>query len=256
MVSTVGRRAVDDARRAFMSQSLGWDEVFDPHKSGWDSIVSFLGVAQALAAQAKIVVDVGCGRGAPAEGGGDAVFHDLRGPGRHVIGIDLDPVGAENPIIDEFRLIEPDGRWPVDDASVDLAISDFVLEHVDDPAAFVAELARTLRPGGVFVARTISRYSPLSFAARRVPNDQHSRWISTLQPKRQEKDVFPTRYLMNSERALHALLDADFEWTVQHRVGHEQYFLRWPRLARTIMAVEPRLPKAMQMTLVVFARRK
>ena len=32
--------------------------------------------------------------------------------------------------------------------------------------------------------------------------------------------------------------------------------LRWPRLARTVMAVEPRLPKALQMTLVVYARRK
>jgi SAM-dependent methyltransferase len=239
-----------------MAQSLGWDEVFDPRKSGWDSIVSFLGVAQALAAQSELVVDVGCGRGSMADGGTDQVFHDLRGPGRRVIGIDLDPVGAENPLIDEFRMIEDSGRWPLEDASVDLAVSDFVLEHVDRPTAFVAELARTLRPGGVFVARTISRYSPLSYAARRVPNDQHSNWLSKLQPGRLEKDVFPTRYLMNTERALHGLFDAEFDWTVQHRVGHEQYFLQWPRLARTIMAIEPRLPRSMQMTLVLYARRK
>jgi SAM-dependent methyltransferase len=239
-----------------MTQSLGWDEVFDARKSGWDSIVSFLGVAQALAGRASVVVDVGCGRGAIAEVPGDLVFHDLRGPDRHVIGIDLDPVGAENPIIDEFRMIDDDGHWPLDDASADLAVSDFVLEHVDDPEAFVAELARTLRPGGVFVARTISRYSPLSFAARRIPNDQHTSWLSVLQPKRLEKDVFPTRYRMNSERDLRRLLDAEFDWTVHHRVGHEQYFLRWPRLARAIMAVEPRLPRTMQMTLVLYARRK
>lgn len=233
-----------------------WPEVFDSAKSGWDSIVSFLGVAHALAGDANVVVDVGCGRGSVSDGSPGVVFHDMRGPGRTVIGIDLDPVGEENPLIDEFRLIDGSGRWPLEDSSVDLAVSDFTLEHVDDPQAFVAELHRTLRPGGAFVARTISRYSALAVAARMVPNNRHSRWLQVLQPGRLERDVFPTRYLMNSERALHRLLDADFTWTVRHRVGFEQYFLRWPRLARTIMAVEPRLPKATQMTLVLYAQKR
>jgi SAM-dependent methyltransferase len=239
-----------------MAQVLGWDEVFDFKKSGWDSVVPFLGVAQALAARASVVLDVGCGRGSMADEANDRIFHDLRGTGRRVIGIDVDPVGAENPLLDEFRLIDDSGRWPVEDASVDLAVSDFVLEHVDDPEAFVRELTRTLRPGGAFVARTISRHSPLSMVARTVPNEKHSRWLSVLQPNRLEKDVFPTRYLMNSERSLHRLLDRDFEWKALHRAGQEQYFLRWPKLAKSIMVVEPRLPKAMQMTLVIYARRK
>jgi SAM-dependent methyltransferase len=120
----------------------------------------------------------------------------------------------------------------------------------------VSELARTLRPGGVFVARTISRYSPLSAVARAVPNEKHSRWLRVLQPRRQERDVFPTRYLMNTDKDLHALFDAQFDLVVLHRVGLEQYLLRWPRLARIMMAVEPRLPKAMQMTLVLYARKR
>jgi SAM-dependent methyltransferase len=243
-------------READMTDALGWDEIFDGRKSGWDSIVTFLGVAHALAGQAQTVLDVGCGRGGMADHVAGPVFHDFRGPGRRVIGIDLDPVGESNPLLDEFRLIGADGRWPLDDASVDLAVSDFTLEHVDEPQAFVHELARTLRPGGAFVARTISRYSPLSAAARAVPNDRHSRWLQVLQPNRQAKDVFPTRYRMNGERVLHRLFDPHFDLVVKHRVGHEQYFLRWPRAARAIMAVEPRLPKAMQMTLVLYARRR
>jgi SAM-dependent methyltransferase len=238
-----------------MSEPLGWDEIFDARKSGWDSIVPFLAVAQALAARASVVVDLGCGRGSMADQPAGPVFHDLRGPGRQVIGIDPDPVGKQNPLLDEFRLIEADGRWPLADASADLVVSDFVLEHVDDAPAFVAELARILRPGGAFVARTISRYSPLSAAARTIPNDEHSRLLRVLQPLRQERDVFPTRYRMNSERDLHRLLDPVFEWTVRHRVGLEQYFLRWPRIARAITALEPRFPKAVQMTLVVYGRR-
>jgi SAM-dependent methyltransferase len=230
--------------------------VFDARKSDWDSIVPFLGVAQMLAAESRLIVDVGCGRGGMADGRSDRVFHDLRGPGRTVVGIDLDPVGETNPIIDEFRLIDASLRWPLEDGSVDLAVSDFTLEHVDDPAAFVAELARTLRPGGVFVGRTVSRYSPMAAVARRVPNDKHSRWLKVLQPGRLERDVFPTRYLMNTERDLRALFARHFDLNVLHRGGLEQYLLRWPKLARAVAATEPRLPKAMQMTLVVYARRR
>jgi len=217
--------------------------------------VPFLGTAHALAADASVVVDVGCGRGSIADDPDGRVFADLRGPGRQVIGIDVDPVGAENPLVDEFRPISSD-KWPLEDGSVDLAVSDFVLEHVDDPAAFVGELSRVMRPGGVFIGRTVSRHSPLSAVARAVPNDSHSRWLRHLQPRRQERDVFPTRYLMNTERTLKSLLGPDFEVSVLHRVGTEQYFLRWPGLARTVMAVEPRLPKALQLTLVVYARRR
>ncbi len=38
--------------------------------------------------------------------------------------------------------------WPVDDASVDLAFATETLEHVDDPAQFLSEAYRVLRPGG------------------------------------------------------------------------------------------------------------
>lgn len=236
--------------------NLGWNEIFDPAKAGWDSIVPFLGVAQMLAAQARTVVDVGCGRGAAADSATDRVFHDLRGPDRRVIGIDLDPVGEQNPIVDEFRLIDRSGRWPLDDDSVDLAVSDFTLEHVDDPPAFVGELTRVLRPGGAFVGRTISRYSPLALAARAVPNERHSSVLSVLQPKRQERDVFPTRYLMNTDKDLRRLFARDYELSVAHRGGIEQYFLRWPRAARAAAVIEPRLPKVTQITLVVYARKR
>lgn len=239
-----------------MAEPLGWDELFDLSKSGWDSVGAFFSVAQLLASRSRTVVDVGCGRGGLADNLAGPAFCDLRGAGRHVIGIDVDPAGTANPMIDEFRLIPAGGRWPLDDASADLAVSDWVLEHVDDPPAFVAELARVLRPGGVFVARTVSRHSPLSLAARAVPNERHAHWLGVLGAGRQSRDVFPTRYRMNTERGLHAVFDAQFECRVLHRAGLDRYLLRWPRLARSVMAVEPHLPKAVQMALVVYARRR
>lgn len=234
---------------------LGWNEVFSPAASGFDSLVPFLSTAHLLAGEARVVVEVGCGRGAMVDPGRGRPFQDLRGGGRRVIGIDVDPAGVQNPAVDEFRLIEHD-RWPLDDGEVDLAVSDWTLEHVERPAAFVAELTRVLRPGGAFVARTVSRHSVLSLVSRSVPNAKHARVLEKVQPGRQARDVFPTMYRMNTRKDLAALLDRDFEWTVAHRGGLHHYAHPWPRLARAIAAVEPRLPQAMRTTLVIYARKR
>ena len=109
---------------------------------------------------------------------------------------------------------------------------------------------------GAFVARTVSRHSPLSLFARAVPNRRHASVLESLQPQRQERDVFPTVYAMNTRKALAALLDRDFEWSVTHRPSLDQYLLRWPRAARAVMVVEARLPRSAQAVLVVAARKK
>src|SRR5258708_971016 len=96
------------------SSPLGWSEIFGEPNAGFDSLVPFLGVAQMLASQAEVVVEVGCGRGAVVEStavventSGRAsqdrrAIQDLRGTGRRVIGIDVDPAGVDNPAVDEF----------------------------------------------------------------------------------------------------------------------------------------------------------
>lgn len=236
---------------------LGLGEMFDNRILGTDSAHVFFVSAQALAAHAKVVAEVGCGRGAAVEldqPGGP--WQDLRGEGRTVIGIDVEDAGTDNPVIDEFRLIGPDGRWPLDDGSVDLAVSDYVLEHVTDPDAFVRELARVLRPGGTFIGRTVSRRSVLSAVARIVPNERHAGALSRLQPTREAQDVFYTAYKMNTRKDLARVFDADFEWALAHRTGLEQYFKPWPRLRRVVGGTERYLPRSTWMGLVVFARRR
>ncbi|MGI8677604.1 MAG: methyltransferase domain-containing protein [Jatrophihabitans sp.] len=237
------------------THALGWDELFRAD-AGQSSGVAFMTVVHALANQAETVLDVGCGRGWWASDGVYRPFLDLRGPGRTIIGIDVDDDGEDNGNLDEFRRIGAGGRWPVADASVDVAVSDWVLEHVEDPRAFVDELTRVLRPGGVVVARSVSRHSLLSLAARAVPNARHATVLARVQPGRDVADIFPTSYRMNTEKALAKLFGADYEWSVRHMVGLHQYFGPWPRLARAISATEPRLPKALQMTLILCARKR
>jgi SAM-dependent methyltransferase len=244
-------------RSTCTATGLGLGEMLDDRILGLDSAHVFMVRAQAVAARAAVVADVGCGRGALVEPGGPGgAWQDLRGDDRLVVGIDIDEAGRHNPVIDEFRLIGPHGRWPLDDASVDLAVSDFVLEHVTEPEAFVAELARVLRPGGMYIARTISRRSFLAAAARLVPNDRHAQALERLQPGREARDVFRTAYKMNTRKDLARILDADFDWALAHRTGLEQYCKPWPRLRRVVAQAERHLPTSMWMALVVFARRR
>ena len=57
-------------------------------------------------------------------------------------------------------------RWPVEDGSVDHVLCTETLEHVPDPPSFLAEAARTLRPGGRLILT-------VPFAARwhYIPHD-------------------------------------------------------------------------------------
>lgn len=81
---------------------------------------------------------------------GAAVLNLGSGPGRglgrgleraDVVNVDLHAMPGVDMVADLADL-------PVKDASVDLALSIAVLEHVPDPGRLVAEMIRTLRPGG------------------------------------------------------------------------------------------------------------
>ena len=92
-----------------------------------------------------------------------ALFQDLRIPAggtvldfgcadqpyRHLLPADDGYVGADlpgNPVA-EIE-IQPDGTLPLSANSFDAVLSTQVLEHVSDPAIYLAETFRVLRPGG------------------------------------------------------------------------------------------------------------
>jgi SAM-dependent methyltransferase len=169
-----------------------------------DGTLEFYGRVNAAIDGSMTVLDLGAGR---AEW-----FEDdpcdwrrrmrlLRGKAAKVIAADPDPAVLGNRASDEQLLIE-DGRLPLPDASVDLAVADYVLEHVDDPDAFAAEVARVLKPGGLFCARTPHAWSYVSLASRLVPDALHAKVLSRVQVARKEEDVFPTVYRMNTRRAI------------------------------------------------------
>jgi SAM-dependent methyltransferase len=76
-------------------------------------------------------------------------------PYRRLFDADADYVAADLPGNERASLeIGQDGSVPVDDASCDVVLSTQVLEHVADPATYLRECFRVLRPGGRMLLST------------------------------------------------------------------------------------------------------
>ena len=169
-----------------------------------DGTVEFYGRISALLRPDMEVLDLGAGRGwqleipDPFRRG----LVTLQGRVRRLVGVDVDPAVLTNPGLDE-ALVYDGTTLPFADQSFDLVLSDWVLEHIDDPAMFTAEVARVLRPGGWFCARTPHTVSISAIGSRMVPNRSHARFLTKVQKgEREAKDVFPTRYRLNTLRAI------------------------------------------------------
>jgi SAM-dependent methyltransferase len=76
-------------------------------------------------------------------------------PYRRFFAADADYIAADLPGNPLATLeIAADGTVPVPDGSVDVVLSTQVLEHVVDPAVYLAECRRVLRPGGQLLLST------------------------------------------------------------------------------------------------------
>jgi HAD superfamily hydrolase (TIGR01549 family) len=159
----------DELRSYYEGRALELDELAvtyehpEPYKRFFYG-ARFRAVLQALDAQAgERILEVGCGSG--------SYTRELARAGTELTATDYTPsqlaqarrnVGAQASevvfrIEDAQRLTFPDGEF-------DKVLLSEVIEHVPHPDRAIAEAARVLRPGGLLVASTPSRFSPLNLA--------------------------------------------------------------------------------------------
>lgn len=172
-----------------------------------DGTIAFYTRIQSLTQEQFTVLDFGCGRGGYAE---DPVkirreIQIFKGKVQKVIGLDVDPAAHTNPFMDEFHLLN-NAQWPLKDNSVDLCISDCVLEHLENPDIFFSESRRVLRDAGYLCIRTPNLWNYISLIARLIPNKLHAKVLALAQKERKEEDVFPTLYRCNTIPKIRAML--------------------------------------------------
>lgn len=196
-----------------------------------DGTITFYNRVNALIRPSDVVVDIGCGRGAY---GDDPVAYRrrlriLKGKCQRVIGIDVDLGAEHNPFIDEFRGITA-ARWPVESQSIDLCVADNVLEHVQNPQDFFAEVRRILKPGGFICIRTPNVWSYFGLVSKLVPNRRHTDVLEKVKDRLSPQDVFPTLYRCNTLGCIRKSLQLNgFEHTVYGYDAEPSYlsFSRW-----------------------------
>src|SRR6267142_1761406 len=100
------------------------------------------------------IADIGAGEGFFSQLLGDHVKTEFGIPPSEVItACDIFPEYYRYPDVPCLK-ISSNGRLPYDDASIDVACSLEVIEHVEDQFAFTRELHRILRPGGLALIST------------------------------------------------------------------------------------------------------
>ena len=141
-----------------------------------DSVASFAGVANHWSLghvePGQVVLDLGCGAGTDL-----LIAAQMTGPTGRVIGVDMtasmlaaarasaDRMGLDNVELHE-ALIE---STPIDTASVDVVISNGVIDLVPDKDAVFAEIDRVLRPGGrLQLADVVIHYEVSEDARKRI----------------------------------------------------------------------------------------
>jgi SAM-dependent methyltransferase len=226
-----------------------------------DGTVEFYGRVRSLLRPEHVVLDFGAGRGVGPQEDPVTYRRELqvhRGHVARVIGADIDPVVKENPVLDEAIVLDGvAATLPLADASVDVVVSDFTFEHLDEPGHTARELERVLRPGGWLCARTPNKWGYIGVGARLVPNTLHTRFLRRLQPNRKAEDVFPTRYRINTLGAVRQTFPADAWEDCSYRHESEPLYAGSSRPAqRAQRAVLSVAPGACASMLMIFLRRR
>lgn len=147
------------------------------------------------------VVDLGAGPGSPH-------YPDLRRPGLRVVGLDRSAKILDNPTLDEARVGDL-YHLPFPQASFEVALANYVFEHLEHGDLALREINRVLKPGGKLIFRTPNLWHYTILIGRLTPHGLHQLVADRVRGlNREAGDIHPTFYRMNTCGRLHRQLAA------------------------------------------------
>jgi SAM-dependent methyltransferase len=114
-----------------------------------------------------------------------------------MVGVDSNFTSLSKHRSAQFRVFGTVSDLPFRDEAFDLVTANMVVEHLDSPAIQFHEVARVLKPGGLFILHTPNRRGYSTLIARAMPEWIKKTMIRLLEA-RKEEDVFPTFYRVNT----------------------------------------------------------
>lgn len=90
---------------------------------------------------------------------------------------------------------------PFIDRTFDVVTANMVVEHLENPAEQFSEIARVLRPGGIFIFHTPNIYGYTTLLSAAMPEPLKTQLVQVLEG-RASKDLFRTFYRANSQRRI------------------------------------------------------
>lgn len=197
------------------------------------------------------VLDIGCGRGGLVE----QLGHSLT----DVVGIDPDLASLHAHRLPELpRTAALSDHLPFPANHFDVAFASWILEHLERPWQTFSELARVLRPGGVFVFITPNGRHPLALLNRVF--GRLGAWQGRLVERvygRGSADTFPTTYRANDADTLRTLCaQAGLKPLTLQTIPDPTYLTFHPTLLRPMLAVEEALPASRYVHLVGVLRKE
>jgi SAM-dependent methyltransferase len=130
----------------------------------------------------------------------------LRPWAQRLIGLDVDPVIRNNDVLDLPIVYDGSDFLGIQDNQIDVAVADWVNEHITNPAKHFGEVGRVLRPGGLYVFRTVNLYHYKALGAKLVPHRLQAplaRWLRHT-PK-EDYDPYKVYYRANTRRRIEDL---------------------------------------------------
>ena len=159
-----------------------------------DAYTTFLHLVDAYCPEQGRIADLGCGE--------EEYLTCLLDKAGEIVGVDDRSLSGS---YRRYLRTDLNREIPLQDGSVDVAASKFLLEHLEDPARFYAEVGRILRPGGLAVLMTPNiLYYPYCvnyLMSKLMPQRCRMRLVQ-LFSGRPPDDIFPVHYRSNTPRRM------------------------------------------------------